>query len=299
LLAIPLLGLPWTAFIGDGIVQLIRRLRGATFLPADPSTDRSRLVLSFALAWLLFPLLFFSFSNSKLPGYILPVMPGIALIVGERLKRLSSESNNNWAIKTTAFLSLLVASGVLGYAWNAGNVSVKCAFLIAAPLIVAGAFALLSRRQSSGSIILIAAAIVPVMIIALRCVAPQVADRESSKRLLQLADARGYSRTVVYGMQRSDRTPEFYAAGRVVYGTDGEPIMYEGPFQVIATSQIAGVSVTGLPGIDHSAFLVFVPTRDVSRITGMAPAQTEVIGSNGRYALIAVNYQTRAATDSR
>jgi hypothetical protein len=129
---------------------------------------------------------------------------------------------------------------------------------------------------------LVAGAILAVMIVALHCAAPEAAELESSKRLLQLADARGYSQTVIYGMQRSDRTPEFYAAGRVVYGADGEPIMYEGPFQVIGESQRR-----------RDFVLVFVPLKEVSRLTGMASAQTDVIGNNGRYAIVAVNYQNR------
>lgn len=35
----------------------------------------------FLLIWLIFPLIFFSFSESKLPGYILPVLPAASLIV--------------------------------------------------------------------------------------------------------------------------------------------------------------------------------------------------------------------------
>ena len=235
-------------------------------------------LVMFALAWLLFPLLFFSFSNSKLPGYILPVLPAAALILGEQLRRVSSEhKNSNWAVKTTAALCLLFAIGALGYAWSARDLPVGCAFLLEAPLCIAGGFAILLPRKTAATILVIAGATFAVLIVALRCAAPGAADLESSKRLLQLADARGYSRAVVYGMRRSDRTPEFYAAGRVVYGADGEPIMYEEPSLVIGESKRRGEAV-----------LAFVPLEEVSRLTGMASAQTDVIGNNGRYAIVAV-----------
>ena len=39
----------------------------------------------FALIWLIIPVVFFSFSGSKLTAYILPVLPAIALLVGERI----------------------------------------------------------------------------------------------------------------------------------------------------------------------------------------------------------------------
>jgi 4-amino-4-deoxy-L-arabinose transferase-like glycosyltransferase len=280
---LPLLALPWTAFFIDGLLQSTRVLRGARVHAADLSGDRLRRLLLFALAWFLFPLLFFSFANSKLPGYILPILPAAALIVGERLWRLSSEpGKRHWAIRTTAALCLLSAIGSLAYAWRTGDLPVTCVFLIVAPLSVAGSFALFSRRKPAAAIVLIAGATIAVMIVALRCAAPKVGERESSKHLIQLADARGYSQTVIYGMQRSDRTPEFYAAGRVVYSADGEPILYESPAQVIAESQRRRDSV-----------LVFVPLEEVSKLTGMASVQTDVIGNNGRYAIVAVNYQNR------
>lgn len=37
----------------------------------------------FALAWLLVPLVFFSFSGSKLPGYVLPALPAAMILAGE------------------------------------------------------------------------------------------------------------------------------------------------------------------------------------------------------------------------
>ena len=278
LLVIPLLVLPWNAFLFDAFVRARRWPWRASVPAVVPRDDGLSRLLIFALAWFLFPFLFFSFSNSKLPGYILPVLPAAALIVGERLWRIQSDyTNGKWAARTTAILCLLFAIGVLAYAWRTGNVPVTCAFLIAAPLCIAGCFALLSRRKPAASILLIAGATIAAMIVTLLCVAPVAAELESSKHLLQLADARGYSQTLIYGMQRSDRTPEFYAAGRIVYGADGEPIMYEEPFPVIAESQRR-----------RDVVLAFVPLKELTKLTGVASAQTDLIGNNGRYAIVAV-----------
>ena len=41
----------------------------------------------FALAWLLAPIVFFSFSASKLPGYVLPALPGAALLISDVLRQ--------------------------------------------------------------------------------------------------------------------------------------------------------------------------------------------------------------------
>jgi hypothetical protein len=118
---------------------------------------------------------------------------------------------------------------------------------------------------------------VVALIVVMYCVAPAVAELESSRRLLQLADARGYSQTAIYGMQRRDRTPEFYASGRIVYGADGEPILYEGPAQVIEECRKR-----------NDVLLTFVAIEEVYRLTDMSSAQAEVIGNNGRYAIVAV-----------
>jgi 4-amino-4-deoxy-L-arabinose transferase-like glycosyltransferase len=74
---IPALMLPWSAFLASGVEHARRwHWRG------EDALSKLRI---FALAWLLFPLLFFSVSGSKLPGYILPALPGAALLAGERL----------------------------------------------------------------------------------------------------------------------------------------------------------------------------------------------------------------------
>ncbi|MEP6569886.1 MAG: glycosyltransferase family 39 protein [Acidobacteriota bacterium] len=278
LLVVPLLTLPWTAFLFDGLLASRRCLiQGGNY--RDPTADNCNRLMLFALAWLLFPLLFFSFSNSKLPGYILPVLPAAALIVGERLVRLYRRSAaREWPIGATSILSVLFAVGVIVYARQTGDLKIAYACLVAVPALVASYFGYFHRQQlMTVALLSFPAATLAALIVALLWVAPSIAGAESSKHLLQLADARGYSQAAIYGMQRSDRTPEFYAFGRIAYGADGEPIMYEGPEQVLDESRRR-----------NEVLLTIVPIGKVSRLTDMAAAQTEVIGSNGRYALVAV-----------
>jgi len=281
LLVLPLLLIPWTAFFVAGLLQSKSWLVGFRASRVTQVEANVRQLMLLALAWLLFPLLFFSFSNSKLPGYILPIVPAAALIVGERLKRLSKTKGpeaSTWPIAATAILSLLFAAGVIGYAFRTGALSVAAAAAIAAPLLLASAWAFAFRRRAVVlALLAFPISTVAVLVVALYCVAPAFADFDSSKRLLQLADARGYSQTPIYGMQRSDRTPEFYASGRIAYGGDGEPVMYESPGQVIDESRRRG-----------DVLLAFVPVRELSQLTRMTSAQTEVIGNNDRYVIVAV-----------
>ena len=41
----------------------------------------------FLVLWAFIPIVFFSFSQSKLPGYILPAIPPIAILTGDFLYR--------------------------------------------------------------------------------------------------------------------------------------------------------------------------------------------------------------------
>lgn len=266
------LSLPWTAFVIDGIGKA-KPWRRRSNVEADP-LER---LLVFAFAWILVPLLFFSFSTSKLPGYILPVLPAITLIAGHRLTQISHGwETGKWATRITAALCILLAVATPVYVSRSGQPSMLCALIIAALLGVTGIFGWISGNRSY-FFLLLAGATLGVLLVILTCWVPKRAERETSKHLLQLADQRGYAQITVFGLQRDDHTPEFYAAGRVAYGPDLEAIMYDGVDSVIAESLAR-----------KEALLVFVPLKDVSYFTAIKSAQVDVIGDNGMVAIVAV-----------
>jgi len=79
---IALLGLlPWTAFAVDAVVDSARRWwNERQAVPGDG-------LGLFLLIWLVVPILFFSLSQSKLPGYILPALPAGSLLIVDYLSR--------------------------------------------------------------------------------------------------------------------------------------------------------------------------------------------------------------------
>lgn len=286
LLILPLLVLPWTAFLIDGVLQFKNRLRRADVNADESAENRLNRLMLFSLAWILFPLVFFTLSSSKLPGYMLPALPAAAFIIGERFWRLgldlrnqtsSNKSVGRWPIRTTAALCFIFAVAAVGYAWRTGNLPVSFALLISAPILAAGCFAFFVPRKPAVAIMLIGGAAVVVLMAALNFAAPAFAERESSKRLLQLADARGYSEAPIYGLQRDDRSPEFYAAGRVAYEPDGEPTMYEGVGQVVWESRRRQTTI-----------LTMAPIRDVELFRQLSSMRVDVVGDNGKFALLAV-----------
>ena len=74
--------LPWLVTLVDGLIHARKQL----------TRDKSFDPLLFALLWAGFIFLFFSASGSKLPSYILPIFPALALIIGLRLKTITGRT---------------------------------------------------------------------------------------------------------------------------------------------------------------------------------------------------------------
>lgn len=265
-----LLSLPWTPFVIDALLQVRQWLW--------KSDDTLTGIRTFALAWIVVPLVFFTFSTSKLPGYILPVLPALAWLGGERLALwLEDGARARWAMRATGLLGLTMAASGVIYGELTGAISSRTALTIAAPVFVGGVVALLPLRSRVVQMVTIAAAIGALAITALHLAAPTYAAQDTSKFLLQKANEKGYGRTIIFGLQRDDRTPEFYASGRIAYAQDGEPVMYLGLQQIGDEVLRRGEPV-----------LVFVPPQDAQLFVNQPNVRTDVIASSGRYTLIAV-----------
>jgi 4-amino-4-deoxy-L-arabinose transferase-like glycosyltransferase len=102
-----LLGLfPWVNFLPQAIYQANSKI--------------SKPLLQFLSLWIGFVLIFFSFSNSKLIPYILPLFPPIALIIGAYIGAFWRERKNT-----------------LGFVWGVQLFRVICAIMIIAlPLVI-------------------------------------------------------------------------------------------------------------------------------------------------------------------
>jgi 4-amino-4-deoxy-L-arabinose transferase-like glycosyltransferase len=104
-----MLALPWTPYL----IAALAKVRSWKWR----GDDSLSIVRVFSVAWLLLPLLFFSFSGSKLPGYVLPVIPAIALLVSDRLTRIF---NPRWPLiiagATVVLVVILLNFGAARYA---------------------------------------------------------------------------------------------------------------------------------------------------------------------------------------
>jgi len=90
---LPLMTLPWLPFFFAAIWKLIKEgfHRGDVAAQSETSSP----LLLFSVSWLLVPLVFFSFSGSKLPGYILPAVPAGVILAATFVHKLAV-SNTKW-----------------------------------------------------------------------------------------------------------------------------------------------------------------------------------------------------------
>jgi 4-amino-4-deoxy-L-arabinose transferase-like glycosyltransferase len=105
-LTILLLGLlPWTVLLGGVAADAWRVWRERSYA-SSPGL--------FIACWSIFPVVFFSFSQSKLPGYILPAFPPLALLLAHSFVHASEQTPTRarWLAIATAILWLAIcASG--------------------------------------------------------------------------------------------------------------------------------------------------------------------------------------------
>lgn len=107
---LPLMTLPWLPWFVAGTYSSIRERFSSVGRVDDES--RSSLTL-FAFSCILVPLLFFSVSGSKLPGYILPAVPGALVISGICIGRFISNGGIRRHIVTVTAALLLFAIPLL------------------------------------------------------------------------------------------------------------------------------------------------------------------------------------------
>lgn len=106
--------LPWTAFIVAAVVMTAQNRRARLEQPeaAQPSLDNQFQI--FACCWLLVPVVFFSISKSKLPGYILPAIPAGGLLLVEYFRRpLNSAEAQRPQVVLVVLHALLAAAPVV------------------------------------------------------------------------------------------------------------------------------------------------------------------------------------------
>ena len=79
--------LPWTMFVVEAVTENVRIWwsEGKNFIRSEDSLNL------YLIVWLFVPVLFFSLSQSKLPGYILPALPAGTILLAQYVRAHVSE----------------------------------------------------------------------------------------------------------------------------------------------------------------------------------------------------------------
>jgi len=159
--------------------------------------------------------------------------------------------------------------GGIVYAAQTGYVSLSCAVFAAVPMLVVAIASFVLRADAAA--LFVPAGIFVLVVWLLMCAAPTVANRESVRDLLKLADARGYASVPVIAQRNDDRSPQFYAHDRVVYNDEGEVI----PFDEVTVDKAKALG---------GKLVVLIPVEYVDHFRNARGI--EVIGDNGRTAIL-------------
>ena len=110
-LVVLILGLmPWTALAIRALVDALSVSVAEWKIRRNPARYLGHIRAGdafpeFLVLWALFPIVFFSFSGSKLPGYILPSLPPLTILTGDYLFRIRRVGISRWLLIAHASLT--------------------------------------------------------------------------------------------------------------------------------------------------------------------------------------------------
>ncbi|MGP8250559.1 MAG: ArnT family glycosyltransferase [Terracidiphilus sp.] len=213
--------MPWTVVAVKALVDGIQtsaaewRLRYTHDL--KPASRPGDAFPEFLMLWALIPIVFFSFSQSKLPGYILPSIPPIAILTGDYLFRRRKPGLSRWVLGGHAFLCAAMTMAAFTLPWfvahgrqmppvrviaPAALAAIGAALLI---LIVTHGFGVARLRLATSSVLV-------VLLLFLYGVGPFffIPQISATKQVINLLD-RSYSARPL-----ADRVAEFVPSDGVV-----------------------------------------------------------------------------------
>ncbi len=226
-LPVLLLGvMPWTALVGSALIGALRDWRAG-------ARDGLR---EFLMVWATVPMVFFSISQSKLPGYVLPAFPPLLMLAGLELgRRLKEGREASLSFQLTHATLMGVVTGALllvPYAVMrprpAVGVEIKIAAAAVGVMMFAAALISLRRYRLVVLRLITLAPVIVALAFLLRVEAPVLDAALSSRaiaadlaRLKAAGDGRPTQNEAAAGGGRATPSPVavFRAHRNVEYGT--------------------------------------------------------------------------------
>jgi len=153
LIVVILAMMPWTVIavraLVDGILTSVAEWRLRRSKNSKRCANRPGDAFpEFLVLWALIPIVFFSFSKSKLPGYILPSIPPLAILTGDYLFRRREQGLNRW---------ILIGHGVL--------CGVMTMFVLLLPWFVIHGATMPPRKALAASVLAASGAVLLILIV--------------------------------------------------------------------------------------------------------------------------------------
>jgi len=103
---------PWVVFVIAALLESVR-VWWAERKSASAEPDLELQFRMFACCWIVVPVAFFSLSQSKLPGYILPAVPAGALLLADYLRRHLAQKEESVPKGLVALHALVAAAPII------------------------------------------------------------------------------------------------------------------------------------------------------------------------------------------
>jgi 4-amino-4-deoxy-L-arabinose transferase-like glycosyltransferase len=235
-----LAALPWTFFTLPALVEAGQN----TFRRENPESSGATTddgLPSFLFLWIVVPIIFFSISRAKLPGYILPAIPAAALLTADYIHRLKAIPRLLTALHALLCAMLLVGALMAPFAMvkQAPPSSLQIGMTVTGA-VIAVMVLLMVRRE--GVRVLHFVTLVPTILAVAFLLRPAAAtiDRTQSARPIN-------QRLAELGVSATEPVATFNVKRQVAYGLDfyrNQPISHyehEGPLDM----------PTGIPSAMH------------------------------------------------
>ena len=212
--------LPWSFFVLPAIARL-KYLR-----PREGARDS---LLALCWAWMLLTVGFFSFSTSKLPGYILPAFPALAIILAVEAERVWSGERGQLlrvASVLNAVTLMLISVGALGYLRKKELVlppfeAALCWLPMALGVLALGATLSRKPRLAVAAPALAMLGVAAVGTLLLTKIGDSLGARQYS---VAVANALRPGESILFYKRKKQYSHVFYSNGRVAFYKDGRPI---------------------------------------------------------------------------
>ncbi len=266
--------LPWTVYFLIGLWKNLTSTLVSFRENQIEITEFKRLGLA-TLGWFLFPVLFFSFSGSKLPGYVLPAVPMAAILTAFGLSEITGKrAQLTGALTLCLQLVLIIALPVAAKSqFKIQPFGLTLALTGLAALAITASLVAKSKGSLESGIAV--AFFHALILIQATVIFPAAEDRESQKAVSLSAARPEFAKEPLTFFRCRKYAPVFYNASQVqCCDEEREPNRYDKEEELLAAFG------------DRPSMIVICPSNQVQVLRQSKYFQSQVIESRDKFASV-------------